>query len=147
MHLSLREIQVIRMKAVTKKEWKRKKRYLMFNFHWQKSSQQRKTARYCNTSMKSKIVSFESYVWLFPPDFPQSLLVETLYVSYINWNTFSRASLEKTCLHWAYFVINWGCCDNTLLLCKTCLRAVYHRRIIGVREGILLRGAEKLPWK
>jgi len=56
--------------------------------------------------MKSKIVSFESYVWLFPPDFPQSLLVETLYVSYINWNTFSRASLEKTCLHWAYFVIN-----------------------------------------
>jgi len=21
-------------------------------------------------------------------------------------------------------VVNWGCCDNTLLLCKTCLRAV-----------------------
>jgi len=35
--------------------------------------------------------------------------------------------------------------DNTLLLCKTCLHAVYHRPIIGVREGILLRGAEKLP--
>jgi len=24
-------------------------------------------------------------------------------------------------------VVSWGCCDNTLLLCKTCLHAVYHR--------------------
>ena len=58
--------------------------------------------------------------------------------------SFSRTSLEETCLHWAYFVVNSGCCDNTLLLCKTCLHAVYHRPIIGVRKGILLRGAEKL---
>ena len=36
-------------------------------------------------------------------------------------------------------------CDKTLLLCKTCLHAVYDRPIIGVRESILLRGAEKLP--
>ena len=44
----------------------------MPNFHWQKSSQQRKTARYCKTPMKIKIVSFGSYVWLFLPDVPQT---------------------------------------------------------------------------
>jgi len=44
----------------------------MFNFHRQKSSQQRKTARYCKTPIKSKIVSFGSYVWLFLLDFPQT---------------------------------------------------------------------------
>jgi len=44
----------------------------MFNFHWQRSSQQHKTARYSKTPMKSKIVSFGSYVWLFLPDFPQT---------------------------------------------------------------------------
>ena len=25
------------------------------------------------------------------------------------------------------YMISWGCCDNTLLLCKICLHAVYHR--------------------
>ena len=52
-------------KRLQKKEWKRKKRYLMFNFRWQKSSQQRKTARYCKIPMKSKIVSFgfSCYIW------------------------------------------------------------------------------------
>jgi len=24
-------------------------------------------------------------------------------------------------------MVSWGCCDNTLLLCKTCLHAVNHR--------------------
>jgi len=33
----------------------------------------------------------------------------------------------------------------TLLLCKTYLHAVYHRPIIGVREGILLRGQKNCP--
>jgi len=32
----------------------------------------RNTARYCKTPMKSKIVNFGSYVWLFLPDFPQT---------------------------------------------------------------------------
>ena len=83
-HLSVTEIQAICMKAVTKKEWKRKKRYLMFNFHWQKSSQQRKTARYCKTTMKSKIVSFGSYVWLFFTRFPANRDCLLLYVSKIS---------------------------------------------------------------
>jgi len=24
-------------------------------------------------------------------------------------------------------MVSWGCCDNTLLMCKTCLHAVYHQ--------------------
>jgi len=24
-------------------------------------------------------------------------------------------------------LVSWGCCDNTLLLCNTCLHAVNHR--------------------
>jgi len=45
----------------------------MFNFPLtKKSTQQRKTAIYCKTPMKSKIVSFGSYVWLFLLDFPQT---------------------------------------------------------------------------
>ena len=39
-------------------------------------------------------------------------------------------------------MVNWGYCDNTLLLCKTCLHAVYHRPIMGGREGFYW-GAEK----
>ena len=44
----------------------------MFNFPLPKISQQHKTARYCKTPMKSKIVSIGSYVWLFLLDFPQA---------------------------------------------------------------------------
>ena len=131
-------------KRLQKKKWKRKKRYLMFNFHWEKSSQQSKTARYCQTPMKTKIVSFGSYVWLFLPDFPQTEIACWNSICY-QLEQFPRASLGKTCVHWAYFVVNWECCDNTLLQCKTCLHAVYHRPIMGVREGILLRGRKNCP--
>jgi len=44
----------------------------MFNFPLTKNSQQRKTVRHCKTPTKSKIVSIESYVWLFLQDFPQT---------------------------------------------------------------------------
>jgi len=82
------------MKAVSQKEWKSKKRYLMFNFHWQKCSQQRKTARYCKTPMKRKIVSFGSYFWLFLPDFPQKEIA--------CWNSMlvKSAGTVSRELHW-----------------------------------------------
>jgi len=52
---------------------KKKKTVLDVQFSTdKKSSHQRKTARYCKTPMKSKIVSFGSYVWLFLLDFPQT---------------------------------------------------------------------------
>jgi len=38
-----------------------------------------------------------------------------LYMLVKSARSFSRASLGKTCLHWAYFVVNWGCCDNTFI--------------------------------
>jgi len=61
------------MKTVTKKNEKEKKTVLDVQFSTKKTnSQQRKTARYRKTPMKSKIVSFGSYVWLFLLDFPQT---------------------------------------------------------------------------
>jgi len=33
-------------------------------------------------------------------------------------------------------MVSWGCCDNTLLLCKTCLNAVYYRPMWH-RAGLL----------
>jgi len=41
-----------------------------------------------------------------------------------------NAKKVSTVPHLPYFIIHmvsWGCCDKTLLLCKPCLRAVYHR--------------------
>jgi len=57
------------MKAVTKMNEKVK------NGIWCSISTDKKLARSpdtCKTPMKSKIVSFVSYVWLFLPDFPQT---------------------------------------------------------------------------
>jgi len=66
----------------------------MFNFPLTKSLQQRKTARHCKSPMKSKFVCNGSYVCCFYKIYrKERLLVETLYVSYISWNSFS------TCLH------------------------------------------------
>jgi len=44
----------------------------MLNFPLTKISQQRKTARHCETLMKINIVSIGSYVWLFLQYFPQT---------------------------------------------------------------------------
>jgi len=60
------------MKAVTKKTEQKKNGTWCSIFHSHKSSQQRKTARYCKTPMNSNAVSFGSYVWLFLLDFPQT---------------------------------------------------------------------------
>jgi len=57
--------------VVTSKERKRKNStYLMFNLPLTKSSQQRKTARHCKTSMKSNIVSIGCYICLLPTRLP-----------------------------------------------------------------------------
>ena len=132
MHLSVREIQASCLKAVTKKEWKRKNGTWCSIFHWQKSSQERKTARYCKTPMKSKMVSFGSHVWLFLLDFPQTEIA--------CWNSeqFLASFTGKDVS--TLGLLHGGCCDNTLLLCKACLHclhALYHRPITGVREGML----------
>jgi len=109
-------------------------------FHWQKSSQERKTARYCKTPMKSKMVSFGSHVWLFLLDFPQTEIA--------CWNSeqFLASFTGKDVS--TLGLLHGGCCDNTLLLCKACLHclhALYHRPITGVREGMLLAGGGNCP--
>ena len=72
-------MQAICMKAVTKKERKRKETVLKYNFSLTKSSQQRKTARHYKTLMKSNIVSIGFYVWLCLTRLPANrLLVEAL---------------------------------------------------------------------
>jgi len=102
----------------------------MFKFPLTKTSQQRKTARHCKTPMESNIVSIGSYDWLFLLDFPQteiawcssmlfrSATAQQFLVSFTGKNV-SRLGL----LH----MVNRGCCENTLVLCKTCLHAVYYR--------------------
>ena len=58
-------------KWLQKKNKKEKKRYLCrYNVSLTKSSQQRKTARYYKTPMKSNIISTGFYVWLFLTRFP-----------------------------------------------------------------------------
>jgi len=44
--------------------------------------------------------------------------LEQFFVSFTGKNVTTLGLLH---------LVNWGCCDNTLLLCKTCLHAVYHR--------------------
>jgi len=103
----------------------------MFSFPLTKSSQQRKIARDCKTPMESNAVSIRSYVWLFLLDFAQTEIacwssicysnqLEQFLVSFTGKNVFTLGLLH---------MVGWGCCDNTLLLCKTCLHAVNHRPI------------------
>jgi len=49
-----------------------KKRKTVLDDQFSTDKKARKTARYCKTPMKSKIVSFGSYIWLFLLDFPQT---------------------------------------------------------------------------
>jgi len=72
------------MKAVTEKEWKT--RYLIdAQFSTDKklaTTQERQTLQ---IPMKSNIVSIESYLWLFLPDFPQiEIACWNSYVSYLS---------------------------------------------------------------
>ena len=139
----------------------KEKTVLDVQFPLTKSSQQRKTTRYCKNTDEKEDCQFWILRLVVFTRFPANrycLLKLYMLVKSARtiWNchfpsnikySFSRASLGKTCLHWAYFVANWGCCDNTLLLlCKSCLHAVYHRPIMGVGEGILLEGRKNLPW-
>jgi len=58
-----------------KKKKKKTERFIIdVEFPLTKSSQQRKTARHCKTPMKRDIVSIASYVCLFLPDFPQTVI-------------------------------------------------------------------------
>jgi len=71
----------------------------MFNFPLTKSLQQSNTARYCKTPMKSKIVSFVSYVWLFLLDFPQTEIACWNYVCQLNQpEQFLASFTGETCL-------------------------------------------------
>jgi len=49
-----------------------KKKKMVLDVQFSTYKKTRKTARYCKTPMKSKIVSFGSSVWLFLLDFPQA---------------------------------------------------------------------------
>jgi len=43
------------------------------------------------------------------------------------WTVSSELDWEKVSTLGLLHMVSWGCCDNTLLLWKTCLHAVYHR--------------------
>ena len=115
--------------VITRKEWKRKNsNYLMSSLPLTKNSQQRKTARYCRTPMKSNIIIIGFCVWLLPTRLSANrncllkvcMLVEsarTFLVSFTLKNVSTLGLLQ---------VIIWGCCNDTLP-CKTCLHAVYYR--------------------
>jgi len=78
--------------------------------------------------MESNIARIGSYLLLFLQDFRQtdiawcilfrSATVEQFLVS------FTGKKVPRLDL---FHMVNRECCENTLLLCKSCLHAVYHR--------------------
>jgi len=129
-HLGVREIQAVCMKAVIEKEWKRKKLNWCSVFHWQKACNNArppdtaklwwKTIAYCQHWILHLVVFTR-----FPANRDCLLKlymlvksVEQFLVSF-TWNNVSTLGLLHT--------VNWVRCDDTLLLCQTYLHAVYNR--------------------
>jgi len=130
-------------KRLQKNNEKEKNGTLCVNFHWRKSSQHRQILQNSDEKQDCQFWILRLVVFTRFPANRDCLLKPNMLVK--SARTVSRELHWGKRLQWAYFVVNWGCCDNTLLLCKSCRHAAYH--IIGVREGILLKWAEKLPWK
>jgi len=132
-------------KWLQKKNEKEKKRYMMFNFHWQKP---RNKARPLNTA---KLWWKDCQFWIlrlavftrFPAN--RDCLLK-LYMLVKSARTVSRE------LHWGkrvYIGLTSWLTEGVvtiLCFCATCLHAGYHRpNIIGVQEGIVLRGQKNCP--
>jgi len=80
--------------------------------------------------MESNIASIGSYVWLFLLDFPQTEIAwcsSTLFRSATEGQFFVSFTGKNASRLGLLHMVNRGCCENILLLCKTCLYAVYHR--------------------
>ena len=88
-------------------------------------------------SVDCKKLRIGSYVWLFLQDFQQTEID--------CWNSICLLNqLEQFLVSFAgknvstlriFHVDSWGCRDDTLLLCKTCLHAVYHRPMVEGRAS------------
>jgi len=79
--------------------------------------------------MKSKIISFGSYGWLFLPDFPQTDCLLKLYMLFKSARTVSHK------LHWGKRVYigltSWLTEDVVIILCF-CAKLVFILFIIGL---------------
>jgi len=124
-------MQAVCMIADTKTEWKRKMALNWWSiFHWQKARNNARapdTAKLRWTILSVLDPAFGCFYQIFRK---QILLFEALqfYMLVKSSRTVLRElSREKHVYIGLTWFISWGCCDNTLLLCKTCLHAVYHR--------------------
>jgi len=114
-------MQTVCMKAVTEKEWQRKKTELNWCsfFHRQKAHNNARPPGTAKLRWKAILSVLETTFVVFTrfPANRDSLL--KLYVLGQSARTVSRELyLEKRVLGLLHVVI-WGCCDNALLLCKT----------------------------
>jgi len=95
------------MKAVTKKEWKRKKRYLIdvqFSTDKLATTEDRQTLQNSDEKQDCQYWIPRLVVFTRFPANRDCLLKLYIYVSEISLNSFSWASLGETCLYWAYFI-------------------------------------------
>jgi len=90
----------------------------MFNFPLTKSSQQRKTARHCKTDEKL-YCQYWILRLLFLLDFPRTEIAWWNSICYLDQLeqfllTFAGKNVSRLGL---LHMINWGCCENIVLLC------------------------------
>jgi len=138
-HLGVRENHSVCTKAVTKKEWKKTVLNRCSIFHWQKA---RNNARQPDIAklMKGNIISIGCYVWLFLIDFPQTEIAWWNSICYLDQIeqflvSFSAKNVSRLGL---LHMVNWGCFENTLLQCTTCLHTTYHGPMAWLKHYILL---------
>jgi len=115
-------------KRLQKKQWKRKKRYLIdVQFSTDKklaTTQDHQTLQ--NSDEKQDCQYWILRLVLFTRFHKNRDCLLKLYYCYQLEQFLMNFTGKNVSTLGLLHMVTWGCCDNTLLLCKTCLHAVYY---------------------